>query len=295
VDPLPPPGDVASPVPQADPPERSLAEAPALLDEQAHLDEHGHSREIIEHAIDSATAWAVDHAAWAEEWAARPLLRGWLHVGAVGVAIPVGIAVARRAPTRETRIACGVWVAGISTMFATSATYHRASRGRRSEKWLRRADHAAIFGAVAGTWTPIAVAALPPPAAAAALVGVWGAAAAGAITKFVRLDESRSAGSWAYPTLGWAAVGLAPFVWQRAGWKAIASMTAGGLAYTIGAIVFTRQKPDPAPGVFGYHEVWHTATLIGAACHAHTVATVVAGHGQTATGKPRSRRSLRRR
>lgn len=284
MDPLPPSGDQ----PPVDAPQ---------VDTEAHLhaSDLAHPREAIEHAIDAASAWAADHAAWAEEWAARPLLRGWLHVGAAGVAVPVGILVARRAPTRATRIACGVWVAGVSTMFATSATYHRGSRGRRSERWLRRADHAAIFGAVAGTWTPIAVASLPPPASTVTLIAVWGAAAAGAVTKFVRLDETRSAGSWAYPTLGWAAVGLAPFVWQRAGWKAIVSMTAGGLAYTIGAVVFTRQKPDPAPGVFGYHEVWHTATLVGAACHAHTVATVVAGHGSPPARAPWWRRRPRRR
>ena len=100
-------------------------------------------------------------AGWAAEWAARPRLRGWQHALAILPAAAGAATLAARATNRRERVAAVAWGAGIVGMLTASASYHRLPRSERTAKVLRRLDHAAIWGAVAGTWTPIALAVLP--------------------------------------------------------------------------------------------------------------------------------------
>ena len=92
-----------------------------------------------------------------------------------------------------------------------------------------------------------------------------------------RLDEERDGGSWLYLAIGWAAAAMAPLVFQRGGKGAVAFMAAGGALYTGGFAVLASRRPDPVPGVFGYHEVWHTLVLAAGLCHAEMLRRVVAG------------------
>lgn len=221
-------------------------------------------------------AVVADDVEWLTEWAARPVMRGWLHAAAVPVVAGATAYAATRAPTRSARVAVGVYAGSVTAMVSASAAYHRLTRTPGQARVLRRADHVAIFAAVAGTMTPIAVASLPPRVAAAALTGMWGAAAAGMVTKFAYMDRSPSTGSWLYATLGWLGAGLVIPVARRSGWVAAGELAAGGVVYSVGAALFRAKRPDPFPGVFGYHEVWHTFVLAGVGLHLDAVRRVVA-------------------
>lgn len=132
---------------------------------------------------------------------------------------------------------------------------------------MRRVDHSMIYVMIAGTWTPIAVATLPPKQARAVLAAVWTSAGVAAGTKVFRLNESRRAGSWFYPVLGVAGTVLAPAVIRVGGKPALIGLVAGGAAYLGGSVVFAAQRPNPWPKKFGFHEIFHATVVIGVVSH----------------------------
>jgi hemolysin III len=104
------------------------------------------------------------------------------------------------------------------------------------------------------------------------LVVVWAGAAAGVVLKNIR---GLHAANSLYLILGWAAVAASPAIIRNVQVGALALMLGGGVAYTIGAVVLFRRRPDPSPARFGYHEVWHACTLAASACHFAMVSLVV--------------------
>ena len=210
-------------------------------------------------------------AGWAEQWAARPRLRGWQHAAAIVPAAAVGIGLTVRARSRRERVAAASWGAGLVGMLASSAAYHRLPRTERAAQRLRRLDHAAIWGAVAGTWTPVALAVLPGPAGTALASTMWGTAVVAAGAKTAAFDRVDPRVNVLYVAMGWAGVLILPKMWRRLGPGATAMLMAGGAAYTLGAIGYAAKWPNLVPGVYGYHEMWHTATLAGAGFHAVSV------------------------
>lgn len=232
----------------------------------------------------------TDEDGWALSWSRRPRLRGWIHAGAAAAVVPITVLAARRAPRGAARVGVAVFGASYATMLTASAAYHRLPRSARQARWFRRVDHAAIFGAIAGTWTPVAIVTLPAPAATAVIAGVWGTAAAGAVTKLTTLDGTRDHARWAYLVLGWASVGLIPFVWKRGGWVPLANLVAGGVSYSAGAALLGSNRwPDAR--WFGHHEAWHVAVLGGGAFHAVAVGQLIGAPipGAVAPAAPSSR------
>jgi len=216
----------------------------------------------------------TDDDGWALSWARRPRLRGWIHAGAAAATVPVTVLAARRAPKGAARVGVAVFGASYATMLTASAAYHRLPRSAAQARWFRRVDHAAIFGAIAGTWTPVAIVTLPGPAAAVPHTPAMTAAAAGAATKLTTLEGTRDHARWAYLALGWASVGLIPFVWRRGGWVPLANLVAGGVSYSAGAALLGSNRwPDAR--WFGHHEAWHVAVLGGGALHAVAVAQLI--------------------
>lgn len=226
---------------------------------------------------------------WALNWATRPRLRGWIHAAAAAATVPITVLAVRRSPRGAKRVGVAVFGASYATMLTASAAYHRLPRSAGQARWFRRVDHAAIFGAIAGTWTPVAIVILPAPAAAGVIAGVWSTALAGAATKLTTLDGTRDHARWAYLALGWASVGLIPFVVRSGGWVPLANLVAGGVAYSAGAALLgSKRWPDAR--WFGHHEAWHVAVLGGGAFHAAAVAQLVTGVGAP---PPPPRRRLR--
>ena len=101
---------------------------------------------------------------------------------------------------------------------------------------------------------------------------VWGGALVGIVISLLWIDAPRWLTALLYVALGWVSIVVMPQLWDRAGVLAVALLATGGLLYTAGAVVYARRRPDPAPRVFGYHEVFHVLVIAAAAVHFAAVA-----------------------
>ena len=202
----------------------------------------------------------------------KPRLRGVSHEVAFFVSPVVWVALLRAAPSAGARVAVAVYAAALSGLFGVSTLLHRRHWTPAARVWMRRADHSMIFVAIAGTYTPVAALALPPGVAIAVLVAVWGGATAGIAGRMMRRRPvSKRVATIPYVALGWVAVAVIPALFDRLGVAGVALLVGGGALYTVGAVVFARQRPDPWPAVFGYHELFHLLVIGGAALHVAAV------------------------
>jgi hemolysin III len=124
-----------------------------------------------------------------------------------------------------------------------------------------------IYVLIAGSYTPIAVLALHGPWEVVLLSLAWAGAAIGITLKMARPDGLQVVTAFLYMALGWMALVATPQLVRGLSLAALVLLIAGGLFYTVGAIVFASKRPDPRPMTFGYHEVWHVFQVSAAACH----------------------------
>ena len=203
--------------------------------------------------------------------AARPRMRGWLHLWAFVVSVVAGlvlVAVAGSTGGPEAALATSVYALTVMLLFGTSATYHRvhwSTPGRRT--LLARLDHSMIFVFIAGTYTPFALLAMPERTGRAVLAVVWFGALGGVLLKTSWITAPRWLSVPLYLGLGWVAVFVLPSLLRQGGVAAFVLIIAGGLVYTLGGIVYGLKRPDPWPRTFGYHEVFHLCTVVAATCH----------------------------
>lgn len=197
-----------------------------------------------------------------------------MHQVAFFVSIPAGAALVAFATSASGRVGAIVYALSLTGLFGTSAAYHRLAHGVRARAVMRRLDHAMIFVLIAGSYTPMCLLALRGSWRVAALSAVWSVAAVGVALKVFRLQAMRL-GNSLYVVLGWAVLLILPQLTDRVGAATIVLLGAGGVLYTVGAVVLTRRRPDPVPHVFGYHEVWHSLVVAAAACHYVMILRVV--------------------
>jgi hemolysin III len=195
----------------------------------------------------------------------RPILRGWLHVGALLAIAVGGPLLVIHAPGTASAAALAVYTATLVALFGVSAAFHRVRWGPAGRRRMRRADHSTIFLGIAGTYTAVAVLALSGWAEILVLCLVWAGTAVGIVVRQVWLDLPKWAVAIPYVVVGWCAVVVVPQLLSGLGVGGFVLVAAGGAAYSVGALVYARRRPDPFPGVFGYHEVFHACTVIGAA------------------------------
>jgi hemolysin III len=200
----------------------------------------------------------------------KPRLRGWLHAYAAGISIVTGavmIAVAAAVRGGSAAAPTAIYCATVTLLFGTSALYHRRNWSPRAHRLMKRLDHSMIFVFIAGTYTPIAALTLPRTAATAVLVAVWTGALIGVGLKTAWPSAPRWLSAPCYIALGWVAVFVMPDLLHNAGLTAFVLIITGGAIYTIGGVVYALKRPNPYPGVFGFHEVFHLCTLVAALCH----------------------------
>jgi hemolysin III len=212
--------------------------------------------------------------AGADNLGPRPLLRGWLHVGAVVAWLIGGPFLIAAAPNGWSRFVLSVYVLSMLFMFGTSALFHRIRWSARAWRRMRRADHSAIFIGIAGTSTGLAGLALTGWPQVLVLSLVWGGALVGIVLRQVWLDAPQWAVAVPYVVVGWCSLIVAPQLVRSLGWVGFVLMLIAGLFYTSGALVYARKRPDPWPGVFGFHEVFHACTLVGAGTFAYLIALI---------------------
>jgi hemolysin III len=194
------------------------------------------------------------------------------HRVAAIASLPVGLWLVARAPSGTSRFGVAVFAACIAGMFAASAVMHWRAWSPNTTEVLNRADHTAIYLAIAGTATAVAALGLSGGWQAALLWGVWGIAAIGIVIEWVPAATPRGLAHTLYLVLGWATVPFVPLIASRTGWGTVALMLAGGLFYTVGAVIVAIRRPDPRPEVFGYHEVWHLFVVVAVGFHYAMVA-----------------------
>lgn len=205
----------------------------------------------------------------------KPRLRGVLHEWAFYAAIPPGIFLAYHAETTLARAAAAVFAASVVTMFGASALYHRIDWSPSRRRWLRRADHAGIYGLIAGTYTPFGLLVLSGAARIAVLAIVWGGSLISIAIKFCWTDAPKWIAVVSGIALGWVGVAVFPQILDKTGVTASVLVLVGGCCYTLGAIVYALGKPDPLPQTFGYHEFFHALVIAAVACQYSAVAFFV--------------------
>jgi hemolysin III len=206
---------------------------------------------------------------------ALPAWRGVSHEKAFALSPALGLLLLLVANGRAAQIAAVTFGVTMTAMLGASALNHRAALGPRWEYRFRRADHTAINLFVAGTWTSVALVVLPGATRLVLIAAVWGAALAASIVTIAWLRMP----GWLIAIIGLAAAWPAAYVvlfplGSAAGTAAVALFLGGGVVYTVGAVAYALQRPNPHPA-FGYHEVFHALVLGGAACHYLTLALFV--------------------
>jgi hemolysin III len=209
----------------------------------------------------------------------RPRLRGVVHQWSFFVALAAGVALVVLAPAGRATVACAVYAVALCGLLGTSALYHRVTWRPSIRPWMRRLDHSMIFVLIAGTYTPFAVLLLSQPLSGVVLIGVWAGAAAGILFTLVWIRAPKWLTAAAYVALGWFSLIAIPQLVERTGPVAFALLAGGGVAYTAGAVVYARRRPDPRPGVFGYHELFHVLVVVAALAHFVAVAAYAAPAG----------------
>jgi hemolysin III len=201
----------------------------------------------------------------------KPRMRGWLHFWSFAVSIAASatlIAVSAALVGSTAALATTVYSVTVLGLFGISALYHRRTwRTARGIAVMRRLDHSMIFLFIAGTYTPVAVLAMPPPTARWVLTVVWAGALAGVVLKTAWPYAPAWVGVPVYMALGWVAVFVLPDLLHNAGVAALVLIVVGGLLYTVGGVMYALRKPDPWPNTFGFHEFFHAATVLAAICH----------------------------
>jgi hemolysin III len=164
-------------------------------------------------------------------------------------------------------VAFAVYGGSLILLYAASTVYHALPLPPHRLRALRTLDHIAIYFLIAGTYTPVALVTLHGPSGWALLAGAWAIAVAGIPFKIWWLDAPIWLSTGIYLGMGYMALLAAAPLAQAVSVGGLAWLVAGGVAYTIGAVIFSRARPNPFPGVFGHHEIWHILVLVGSGCH----------------------------
>jgi hemolysin III len=222
-------------------------------------------RSRFDHVVDNVTETFAE---------VKPKLRGWLHLGIVPLTVAAGIVLVALSPTATTRIGSSVFVASALILFTVSAIYHRGTWSPRTWTLLRRFDHSNIFILIAGSYTPFTLIFLDGTAQGVLLATVWTGAVLGVLFRVFWVDAPRWLHVPIYFALGWAAVFFLPQfvdgvsrIGIGIGVAVLVLVAVGGILYTLGGVVYGIRRPNPWPKWFGFHEVFHTVTILAFVTH----------------------------
>jgi hemolysin III len=202
-----------------------------------------------------------------------------LHQIAFGIALALAPLLILGADPGRPRLAAAVFAVSVATCFGASALYHRVTWRPHVRLWMRRIDHAGVYLLIAGTYTPVSLLVLTGAWRPVVLAIVWGGAVAAIVLKFVWVGGPKWLAAAIGIALGWVAVIVMPQLATRLHPAALILLIVGGLAYTAGAVIYARRRPDPLPAVFGYHELFHALTIVGVACQYVAIAFFIVRGG----------------
>ncbi len=222
-------------------------------------------RTSLDHVVDSVAETFAE---------VKPKLRGWLHLATAPLTLAAGVVLIALSPTAATRVGSALFVGSALVLFTVSALYHRGTWSPRTWTFLRRFDHSNIFVLIAGSYTPFALILLEGTARVALLSVVWAGALLGVLFRVFWLGAPRWLHTPIYLALGWSAVFFIPSFAAGAerlgvgvGTAVLVLVIVGGALYTLGAAVYGFRRPDPWPRLFGFHEVFHSFTILAFFTH----------------------------
>jgi hemolysin III len=200
----------------------------------------------------------------------REPVNGLTHlVGGLLASVGLGVllATATRAGRVDQLVAFGIFGFSLIALYTASALYHLLPLSPAGVARLRRVDHMSIFVLIAGTYTPFCLLALDGGWRVGLLGLVWGLALCGILLKLFWMDAPRWLSVALYLGIGWVAVIAAPALFRAVPAGGMAWVLAGALVYSAGALIYGLRRPNPMPGVFGFHELWHLFVVAGSVCH----------------------------
>jgi hemolysin III len=197
----------------------------------------------------------------------REPVNAWSHFVGLLLATAGTVALLQLASSSAQTVAFSVYGASLILLYGASTVYHALPLPRHRLRPLRTLDHIAIYFLIAGTYTPVALVTLHNRTGLLLLGAAWTIAVAGIPFKIWWLDAPTWISTAIYLAMGYMTLLAAVPLASAVGAGGLAWLVGGGVAYTVGAIIFTRERPDPFPGVFGHHEIWHLLVLVGSGCH----------------------------
>jgi hemolysin III len=201
----------------------------------------------------------------------KPRLRGVFHELGFYVALAVGPAAILTADPGRGRVSAAIFSACVVACFGASALYHRPTWKPAARAWLARLDHAGVYLLIAGSYTPFGLLVLSTDWAVPVLAVVWGGALLAILLKLFWLRAPKWLSAAFGLTLGWVGAAASSQLLKLPP-AAVVLVVVAGVLYTAGAVVYALRRPDPAPHMFGYHELFHVLTV--AALAAEYVAVV---------------------
>ncbi len=210
----------------------------------------------------------VQEARWNDRWShtldPKPLLRGWVHAaGAVGAVGATGGLIRDTYHHPHRLIAALVFGLSMVALYSVSALYHLGRWHGLRAVVLHALDRANIFVLIAGTFTPFCLLLLNGIMRVTLLAVIWGLALIGIGTALTTMRAPRWASTLLYLGMGWLGVLMLPALLQALPLAAIALIVVGGICYSLGALVYALERPDPWPTVFGFHEIFHVLVIGG--------------------------------
>jgi hemolysin III len=205
----------------------------------------------------------------------KPLLRGVLHQWAAIYALGAGTGLVVLAPTPNARIAVAIYAASLVLLLTISAVYHRRTWTTGVRIWLRRADHASIFLLIGGTYTPIVMLAIGGDDGRHLSIAIWSGVALGVLVSMLWPHAPKFVTATIAVAVGWTIVPYVGVLRRVLDSTELWLIVVGGIAYTVGAVVYAAKRPNPWPRTFGYHEIFHALTLVGAGLHLAAVLSIV--------------------
>ena len=205
----------------------------------------------------------------------KPLLRGHFHQAAFFFFLGACTLLVGQCTGWRSIVSCLVYSVGVIALFGVSALYHRPYWSLKARAVMRRLDHSSIFLLIAGTFTPICLLGLSKESGQKLLLIVWITASIGFFQSIFWAKAPRWVNAIIYVVCGWMA--LPYFAELRAvmGWNILGIILAGGIIYTLGAVIYALKRPNPWPRVFGYHELFHALVVIAAGLHFWAVLRLV--------------------
>ena len=196
-----------------------------------------------------------------------PRLRGVTHAYAFWLALAAAITLIVITPAGAPRMAAAVYGAGLCALFGGSGLYHRWRWHPRWRPILRRIDHSTIYVFIAACYTPVALLVLDGRLRWAVLVTVWVGAALGVAFSVAWISAPRALSAATYIALGWVAAICFPQLSEALPLTPMILIAAGGVLYTVGAVIFALGRPNPWPRTFGFHEIFHVFVILAAVAH----------------------------